>query len=532
MLHREEDRGGFPFGSAIGGLGEGLTKGYLLGTKIREGREKSEAAAKAAKLKEEKGKREAAARFEEKGQNLIKLLGSFADLNKDGTLKIPQGTRRLIAPHLLKAFIDTTTEQGKAVLTAVMGNDPVPIKDMMDTLTPIIEDKELLGILAQDKDFLQMFSNRPLAAIQRALKLKTSRDTALKADKTRGLVAKAFKGPSVQFLPGVEEPPVRFTPGVGAAGQIGRPEPERWKELGLNTEERRRMIAADRLRNQGHIDLAQKVEDQIFELRSKLGPKEIKVESFVNPVTRESIGCRKDDSACITKALEDGKLPINIRLQDLGGFDKATRNKLKSKALENTDQISKVHNLLTDLMRHGRGAVGLRAWAAEIFGGLAGNINKDLGYYVSKAISDLTPQEIAAFRLKSQRLIAGEIESITGEQSGRISEPERELTQEAIRAKEPTASFEQVVGSLTTLIKLRIVNSEANNIKSGKPLKFDVSSDPAIDKTFAMLSRMLPNLGVADVDDLIIKLITQNRIFDGLTQDELNTPLKPPLRSR
>jgi len=107
--------------------------------------------------------------------------------------------------------------------------------------------------------------------------------------------------------------------------------------------------------------------------------------------------------------------------------------------------------------------------AAEFAGGVVGQVYAPLGRFLSEAISGATPAQLADYRVGATTLIAGLIEEMSGEESGRFSGPERRIAETSVKALEKTSSAEQVGGAVRAAMRAYIVHGAKSDYLLGSP---------------------------------------------------------------
>jgi len=138
----------------------------------------------------------------------------------------------------------------------------------------------------------------------------------------------------------------------------------------------------------------------------------------------------------------------------------------------------------------GDGVAGYRAAVSQFLGGRLSQIDAGLGNAATQAISGTSVEELQDFRLRAQNMVANTIELFTGEESGRISESERALTQKAVALTTPSASFGQIKRGLETIMVFAMVKLDQQARIAGKPLDFDLRTDIGKDKFSVMAGQL------------------------------------------
>jgi len=155
--------------------------------------------------------------------------------------------------------------------------------------------------------------------------------------------------------------------------------------------------------------------------------------------------------------------------------------------------------LLRTMKLLGPGVTGIRGAVADVLGGFFGQINKDFGALTTQVITGgATPVELESFRSQAQQLIGKSIEPFTGEETGKISEPERRIAEEGVRAKKKLASEPQITAALQNIITASLLATDRSRITSGKQPMVRL-----IDNTGVMVTDIKFNLGFAKLKGMM-----------------------------
>jgi len=168
--------------------------------------------------------------------------------------------------------------------------------------------------------------------------------------------------------------------------------------------------------------------------------------------------------------------------------------------------------LLRTMKRLGSGVTGIRGAVADVLGGFFGQINKDFGALTTRVITGgASPVELESFRSQAQQLIGKSIEPFTGEETGKISEPERRIAEEGVRAKKKLASEPQITAALQNIIIASLLATDRSRITSGKQPMVRL-----IDNTGVMVTDIKFNLGFAKLKRMMKQ--SENETF-AIMQD-------------
>lgn len=131
--------------------------------------------------------------------------------------------------------------------------------------------------------------------------------------------------------------------------------------------------------------------------------------------------------------------------------------------------IAEAGSLLQRAEQLGPGIAGLRSSLAESAGGILGQLNQTLGNFAAEAISGVSPADLTDFRTRARTFVAQQISVFTGEESGRFTEQERAIAEQASRLLTAEASFEQIRSALSTVIGLNFTSLDREAVVSGNP---------------------------------------------------------------
>lgn len=203
---------------------------------------------------------------------------------------------------------------------------------------------------------------------------------------------------------------------------------------------------------------------------------------------------RTEDAAEIQALIEKRGTIVGRTPEDVGATPaEAEREAAGEAARESASSIATISSLLSEIEAVGEGAGGVRALLGSAGAGLLGQLNEGLARGFSEVLTGATPQEITSIRQRARAVVAQSITQLTGEESGRFTEAERAMTQEALRLLEPGASFEQIRGALGSAVRIAFVARDANEMLAGVELRFDLDTN---DGRVALLEELILNLGL------------------------------------
>ena len=200
------------------------------------------------------------------------------------------------------------------------------------------------------------------------------------------------------------------------------------------------------------------------------------------------------------------------RVTDVGGLTSSQAGQEKIEQGKYLAVAAQSAKLLRTMKRLGSGVTGYRGAIGNVLGGLFGQINEDFGELTTRVITGgATPEELESFRSQAQQLIGKSIEPFTGEESGKISEPERRIAEEGVRAKKKLASEPQITAALQNIITASLLATDRSRITSGKQPMVRL-----IDNTGVMVTDIKFNLGFAKLKGMMRQ--SENETF-AIMQD-------------
>tara|TARA_R100000306_G_scaffold25597_2_gene29557 strand:+ start:560 stop:2125 length:1566 start_codon:yes stop_codon:yes gene_type:complete len=203
-------------------------------------------------------------------------------------------------------------------------------------------------------------------------------------------------------------------------------------------------------------------------------------------------------------SLVDGQL-----VQGAQPIGKTQTQKEVKKRVETGFHVARAGSLLRKITDT-PGLTGLRGRAAELAGGVVGQVYAPLGRVVAEVISGASPEQLAEYRVAAKALIAGLIEEMTGEESGRFSEPERRIAETSVAALEKLSSAEQVGGAVRAAMKAYIVHGAKSDFLLGKP--YDLKDKKWLIKYGTELKKL--GLEGDDIKDVLAQIRSAYRFLD------------------
>ena len=162
------------------------------------------------------------------------------------------------------------------------------------------------------------------------------------------------------------------------------------------------------------------------------------------------------------------------------------------------------------------GLTGIRGAAARTLGGVTGSfVSEPLGEVVTEAISGVSPEEIQSFLVQAKMITAPLIPAITGEESGRFTEAERDETKQAAAILNIARSPGQIKGALRSILSAYATRLAKVGYVLGTPL--DVKSEKGILAEYRKLISW--GLGGPEAERTIIKIQRAYGELKGLSPE-------------
>ena len=197
--------------------------------------------------------------------------------------------------------------------------------------------------------------------------------------------------------------------------------------------------------------------------------------------TKSLSGERLKTAAQIAQEEKVAAAGTEVGAGNLAGFgqtDKVTQRR-RLKSLETADrQLSKAQEAW-DAFKLAPGSGGITGAIADTVGGLIGQIpgvGESLEDSFNVALTGGTVEENTRARTKAITLAADMLSEITGEESGRFTEAERELAFRALRQLNKSSSPAQIAEAYRTFTEVSINSKDRILRDAGEPPKFDVST--------------------------------------------------------
>ena len=178
------------------------------------------------------------------------------------------------------------------------------------------------------------------------------------------------------------------------------------------------------------------------------------------------------------------------RQRKLGGRS----GEAETSAVARSGNIAKISGLLDQYERAGAGVAGLSGAAAHIGASVLGQFNQAAAEGWSEFFSGVSQAELTNLRTRAREAIARAIAPYSGEESGRFSEPERQLAETAQPLLEADATWEQISSALQVTISLEYITRDREIGEAGQPQSFDLLTPQGR----AMMAQQLEQLGLKE----------------------------------
>lgn len=140
-------------------------------------------------------------------------------------------------------------------------------------------------------------------------------------------------------------------------------------------------------------------------------------------------------------------------------------------------KASTIQEMVTTLQRVGPGAVGVRGAVTAELGGFLSQINEGLGQFTAQGISGARLEDVQEFQTQATEFVARSITLLSGEESGRFTEPERAITETATALKNMRRGYPQTLGALHQLWKTTLIMQDVEARIGGQAEKYDLETE-------------------------------------------------------
>lgn len=146
-------------------------------------------------------------------------------------------------------------------------------------------------------------------------------------------------------------------------------------------------------------------------------------------------------------------------------------------ARESSERITKMRQISERIGNASPAAVGALGGISELVSGTIGQFAPGVAGALSEAVTGMGPGELTNLRTTIKTIAPQSIQQFTGEETGRITDRELELTKRATRADSAAASKEQILGAIRALTMMDLLTRDRNLITAGLTPRFKVDTD-------------------------------------------------------
>lgn len=231
-----------------------------------------------------------------------------------------------------------------------------------------------------------------------------------------------------------------------------------------------------------------------------------------------------NDNGAVSQIIAAGgtRVSLGVQATDLAGLGSPAKGERQDAAEASrlaSAELADISTTLGEFERIGGGASGLRGLAVERIGGLLGQISKTAEEGFAESLGGASSGEIQALRTRARTVVAKMISEITAEETGRISEGERALANEALRLLEPGASETQIRAALGIAVQIKVLQRDRNRFGSGVKPKFDLSTPEGRQLQGDELVNVF-NLSVEEAVDTLRRMILQRSLLQETIEVE------------
>jgi hypothetical protein len=176
---------------------------------------------------------------------------------------------------------------------------------------------------------------------------------------------------------------------------------------------------------------------------------------------------------------------------------------------DSRDSLEQASSLLVSIQENPN-AVGFRGQISEAAGILSNIplIGSSLEEAVTQAVSNGSPQEIQAIRTELITQVSSQLSEITGEESGRFTEAERNIANEALSTLDMNSSAAQAIAANKTLMRLNVLSLARGLENLGEAGLFDAEDDESMNAFGSQLMSL--GFDFNESVDIISRLVQRN----------------------
>jgi hypothetical protein len=176
---------------------------------------------------------------------------------------------------------------------------------------------------------------------------------------------------------------------------------------------------------------------------------------------------------------------------------------------DSRDSLEQASSLLVSIQENPN-AVGFRGQISEAAGILSNIplIGSSLEEAVTQAVSNGSPQEIQAIRTELITQVSSQLSEITGEESGRFTEAERNIANQALSTLDMNSSAAQAIAANKTLMRLNVLSLARGLENLGEAGLFDAQDDESMNAFGSQLMGL--GFEYEEAVDIISRLVQRN----------------------
>jgi hypothetical protein len=176
---------------------------------------------------------------------------------------------------------------------------------------------------------------------------------------------------------------------------------------------------------------------------------------------------------------------------------------------DSRDSLEQASSLLVSIQENPN-AVGFRGQISEAAGILSNIplIGSSLEEAVTQAVSNGSPQEIQAIRTELITQVSSQLSEITGEESGRFTEAERNIANQALSTLDMNSSAAQAIAANKTLMRLNVLSLARGLENLGEAGLFDAQDDESMNAFGSQLMSL--GFDFNESVDIISRLVQRN----------------------
>ncbi len=237
-----------------------------------------------------------------------------------------------------------------------------------------------------------------------------------------------------------------------------------------------------------------------------VGTQEVKVgDNIETRITRGGVVDMTDAGLVATAARSPTQTIVTGTPED---FDARTPSQLGEatevsiESLEESQQnILRLVEVGTSVSQNPRVA-GVTGAINEVVGGPVGQVSPALAAGLSQMLTGTDPQRAQQLRTDFRTIVAQNLSNITGEESGRYTEQERTIAENALRTLPASANAQQILGAFGALFQTELARESRELMRQNKPQRFDLLNESG--ETIAFGDRQVSVEALNQLDQFLI----------------------------